>query len=286
MLNGIEKINQVVEYIEAHLQEPIECATLAKISALSEYEFRRIFSFVIGIPVAEYIRKRRLSMAGEELKASDLSISEVGAKYGYDSSSSFTRAFKEVFHISPQDARASDVKLEIFLKPSFRLTVSGGGSIEYTEKVWDRFGIKGVCGISPISDTCCCESVWAEYEKQSGNTDPEGDIYAAYVNGERDVLCYIGSMTNVGISDEKTDGDGSDKALLAVSGGRWLCFDVKNDSSQREINDLYNRIHFSFLPSGIYERDPDRPNVEHFAPDGSFTVMIPVKRKGAERSSQ
>ena len=55
MTNGIEKINQVVEYIESHLTEQIECSTLAKIATLSEYEFRRIFSFVIGIPVAEYI---------------------------------------------------------------------------------------------------------------------------------------------------------------------------------------------------------------------------------------
>ena len=277
MLNGIEKINQVVEYIEEHLKEPIECAALAKISALSEYEFRRIFSFIIGIPVAEYIRKRRLSMAAEELKASNLSISEVGAKYGYDSSSSFTRAFKEVFEVSPQEARSSDVRLEIFLKPQFHLTVCGGGSIEYTEKMLDSFCIKGVCGTSPISDTCCCESVWAEYEKQETAVDSECDIYAAYVNGEHDVLCYIG---------EKTDNLGQGDDSLLVSGGRWLCFDIKNGSTELEINDLYNRINYSFLPSGIYERDLGRPNVEQFSPNGSFTVMIPVKRKGAERSSQ
>ena len=214
-------------------------------------------------------------MAAEELKANDLSISEVGAKYGYDSPSSFTRAFKETFQVSPQEARSSDVRLEIFLKPQFHITVRGGGSIEYTEKVLDSFYIKGVCGTSPISDTCCCESVWAEYEKRSGTIDPESDIYAAYVNGERDVLCYIG---------EKSDSLGLGEASLLVSGGRWLCFDVKSNSSELEINDLYNRINYSFLPSGIYERDLDRPNVENFFPDGSFTVMIPVKRKDAERS--
>ena len=87
MNNGIDKINQVVEYIEANLTEQIDCATLAKIATLSEYEFRRIFSFVIGTPIAEYIRKRRLSVAAEELKAGGIGIADVGAKYGYDSAS-------------------------------------------------------------------------------------------------------------------------------------------------------------------------------------------------------
>lgn len=269
-MNGIEKINQVIEYIESHLTDQIDCAALSRIATLSEYEFRRIFSFVIGIPVAEYIRKRRLSMAAEELKAENGSISEIGAKYGYDSSSSFTRAFKEVFEVSPQEARSSGVKLGIFLKPQFQITVQGGCTVKYTEIVWDAFCIKGVCGISPISDTCCCESVWAEYDKLSNETDSENDVYAAYVNGERDVLCYIGEKTA-----HMAQGDDT----LPVGCGRWLCFDVEADSAESEINDLYNRINYSFLPSGIYERDLDRPNVERFSPDGSFTVMIPVKCK-------
>ncbi|MBQ8409234.1 MAG: AraC family transcriptional regulator [Clostridia bacterium] len=270
MYNGIEKINQVVEYIESHLTEQIDCATLSKLATLSEYEFRRIFSFVIGIPVAEYIRKRRLSMAAEELKAANGNISEIGAKYGYDSSSSFTRAFKEAFDVSPQEARSSDVRLSIFLKPQFQITVQGGGTLEYTERVLEPFCIKGICGTSPISDTCCCESVWAEYEVLADETDSENDVYAAYVNGERDVLCYIGERVA-----DMAQGDGT----LLVVGGRWLCFDVEADSAESEINDLYNRINYSFLPSGIYERDPQRPNVERFSPDGSFTVMIPVKGK-------
>ena len=268
-MNGIEKINLVVEYIEEHLTEEIDCATLARIATLSEYEFRRIFSFVIGTPIAEYIRKRRLSMAAEEIKSCDGSISEIGSKYGYDSLSSFTRAFKDAFAVSPQEARSAEVRLGIFLKPQFQITAQGGGTLEYTERVLDSFCIKGVCGTSPISDTCCCESVWESYEELTKDADSGGDVYAAYLNGERDVLCYIGKKVA-----ECRHGDGS----LAIVGGRWLCFDVSGESAESEINDLYNRINYSFLPSGIYEKDGNRPTVEKFAPDGSFTVMIPVRR--------
>lgn len=270
MNNGIDKINQVVEYIESHLTEKIECATLSKIATLSEYEFRRIFSFVIGIPVAEYIRKRRLSVAAEELKSGSDTISTVGAKYGYDSASSFARAFKEQFGFSPQEVKHPSVKLSIYMRPRFELFVIGGGALEYTERVLDPFCIKGVCGTSPISDTCCCESVWAEYEAIADEADSENDVYAAYVNGKSDVLCCIG---------EKTADPVQDIGSIFIKAGKWLCFDVEADSEESDINDLYNRINYSFLPSGIYERDEDRPNVERFSPDGSFTVMIPVNHK-------
>ena len=63
MYNGIEKINAVIDYIEAHLCGDIQCTELARIAELSAYEFRRIFSFIVGVPVAEYIRTRRLSRA-------------------------------------------------------------------------------------------------------------------------------------------------------------------------------------------------------------------------------
>lgn len=68
MYNGIEKINAVIDYIEAHLCGDIQCTELARIAELSAYEFRRIFSFIVGVPVAEYIRTRRLSRAAEDIK--------------------------------------------------------------------------------------------------------------------------------------------------------------------------------------------------------------------------
>ena len=269
MNNGIDKINQVVEYIEANLTEQIDCATLAKIATLSEYEFRRIFSFVIGTPIAEYIRKRRLSVAAEELKAGGIGIADVGAKYGYDSASSFTRAFKEQFGITPQEVKSPDVKLNIFMKPRFELRVIGGATLEYTEKILESFSIKGVFGYSSLNDTCCCESVWKQYE-ESETESGDGCIYAAYANGEKNVLCYIG--------EKQAFSDNDEVGRISVRSGKWLCFDVRSDAPESEVNDLYEKIMFSFLPSGIYEKDDSRPNIERFSPDGSFTVMIPVRR--------
>jgi len=190
MINGIEKINQVIEYIEEYITEDIDCKVLSKIATLSEYEFRRVFSFIIGIPVAEYIRKRRLSIAGELIKAGKESISSIANKFGYESASSFSRSFKETFGVTPQEAKDSAVKLSIYTKPRFNISISGGVEIFYTEKEDKTFYINGISGESLLTDTCCCESVWKEYEKLNLETD--GTLYAAYENGDKNVICHIG----------------------------------------------------------------------------------------------
>ena len=98
----------------------------------------------------------------------------------------------------------------------------------------------------------------------------EADHYAAYVNGERNVLCYIGMKTSTKDTEE---------GCLQIDGGNWLCFDLSVSASEKEINDFYERIIFSFLPSSIYEKDDNRPNVEVFGQDEYFIIMIPVRVK-------
>ncbi|MBQ4053940.1 MAG: AraC family transcriptional regulator [Clostridia bacterium] len=270
MFDGMEKLNDVIEYIERHVTEDLTCGRLAGIAALSEYEFRRIFSFIVGVPVAEYIRKRRLSLAAEEI-AEGAVVSEVGAKYGYPSASSFTRAFKEEYGVSPSTAKQEGVRLNAFIKPRFEMRMRGGENVSYTLKKLPPFCVSGIKGESSIFDTCCCESVWERYEALH-NTEAESEsdnTYAAYQNGTENVVCYIGEKSETGKQ-------GCD--YLQICAGTWACFDVPSTAIEREINDLYEKILFSFLPSSIYQRDAERPNVEVFQQDGSFTVMIPVKK--------
>ena len=101
-MNNIDRFNEIIDYIEQHLTEEINTASLARLANMSVYEFRRIFAFIAGIPLGEYIRKRRLSAAAEELLSTDETISSVAARYGYDSPASFSRSFKAFHGLSPQ----------------------------------------------------------------------------------------------------------------------------------------------------------------------------------------
>lgn len=104
-------LEQAVGYLETHLTEDIDCAAVAKQCYVSSYHFQRIFSLLCGMPLGEYIRKRRLTLAGLELAASQCKVIDAAVKYGYESPDSFTRAFIRFHGISPSEARLPDAKL-------------------------------------------------------------------------------------------------------------------------------------------------------------------------------
>ena len=109
-----EYLNKMIQYIEEHLTEKIEYRELAKIVGVSEYSLQRIFIFLTNISLAEYIRKRRLSKAFEELKKSDIKIIDLATKYQYDSAISFARAFKNLFGITPSECKTDNKEYKLF----------------------------------------------------------------------------------------------------------------------------------------------------------------------------
>lgn len=100
MKNVTERLNDVIDYIENHLTEKIEPEAIARIACCSYYDVGRMFSLVTGLSISDYIRNRRLSLAGEELKTKGVRVIDVALKYGYDSPVSFSRAFSK-FHGFP-----------------------------------------------------------------------------------------------------------------------------------------------------------------------------------------
>lgn len=104
------KFEKLIKYIETHLTEKIDYKELAKILAVSEQSMQRIFIFITNISLSEYIRKRRLSRAYEELKNSDIKIMDLALKYQYESETSFSRSFKNMFNINPSECRKSNTE--------------------------------------------------------------------------------------------------------------------------------------------------------------------------------
>ena len=111
---NIDNLNKAIEYIEKNLTNKIDYKELSKIVGLSEQSFNRVFSFLTDNTLTEYIRKRRLSKAYEELKNSDIKIIDLATKYNYESDISFTRAFKKMFGITPSECRKSDNEITIY----------------------------------------------------------------------------------------------------------------------------------------------------------------------------
>ncbi len=123
MENIAEKLNLVIEYIENHLTEDIEQSKIAQIARCPYSDVGKIFSLIADINISDYIRKRRLTLAGAELKYDNARVIDVAMKYGYDSPVSFARAFQAFHGFNPSLASKSDTKLNIFPRLVYQICV-------------------------------------------------------------------------------------------------------------------------------------------------------------------
>ena len=275
MMNNLDLINQVIVYIEDHLTEKIDCVTLARISKLSAYEFRRIFSFIIGTAPAEYIRRRRLSKSAMEIKAGAKVDDLFAEKYGYNSLQSFSRAFKDYYGVSTQQILLPEYSVKSFNPPSLSFVLEKDSDLEYTLIDIDDIAISAIQGSSSIEDTVCCESVWDKFNQLDQDKlislSEDGKSYAVYANAEETIVCHIGIKTEKNDYLEK----------FVISGGKFLSFSCPMSATEEQINHLYEKICYRFLPSSPFLYDDGRPNVEVFplADGEDFTILIPIKLK-------
>ncbi|SDC05114.1 AraC family transcriptional regulator [Streptomyces prasinopilosus] len=139
----LERLNQAMEHIERHLDRRLEVTDLARITATSEYHFRRLFSALAGMPLSEYVRRRRLTVAGAEVLAGDRTLLEIAVRYGYTSGEAFARAFRVMHGVGPGEARRSGASLCSQQRLSFRLTVEGNSGMRYRIVEKDEFRVVG-----------------------------------------------------------------------------------------------------------------------------------------------
>jgi len=144
MVDLTKDIQYALTYIEANLTRDLEVRDIAKQAYLSPFYFQRIFGALCGISVGEYIRSRRLSLAGEELASSDAKVIDVAAKYGYESPDSFNRAFQRFHGISPSAAKKAGARLISFAPVKIKQTVEGVHMMEYSIVEKPQFTVMGV----------------------------------------------------------------------------------------------------------------------------------------------
>ena len=124
-------MQKAIDYIEEHLLEEIDYDVIAAQSFSSVYHFQRIFSILCGFTIGEYIRLRRLSLAGAELAASEIRVIDAALKYGYESPDSFAKAFRKFHGVLPSQARNNGTVLNSFSRLVLKISLEGGRSVNY-----------------------------------------------------------------------------------------------------------------------------------------------------------
>ena len=165
-MNWIQGIQRAIDYVEANITEDVELEDVAKQAYSSSFHFQRVFGILCGFTLGDYIRMRRLSLAGEELSKGTAKIIDVAMKYGYDTPESFSRAFTRFHGISPSEARRGG-NVKIFTPLSVKLTLTGGSKMNY--RIEKREAFQVVCKRKRVekplsaSGTPDITAMWKEY---------------------------------------------------------------------------------------------------------------------------
>ena len=126
-----EAVRDAVNFIEKHITEEITMYDVAAHVNVSPFYFHKGFSILCGYSITEYIRNRRLALAGEELLISDITVMELAMKYGYDSPDSFTKAFTRFHGHSPSIVRKNKTMLKAFAPLKLTISLKGGYTMDY-----------------------------------------------------------------------------------------------------------------------------------------------------------
>ncbi len=281
-MEWIERLNDAVGYIEEHLTEEIDYERLGKIACCSSYHFQRMFTYMAGVPLSEYIRRRRMSLAAVDLQSTGIKIIDVAGKYGYNSPTAFNRAFQSVHGIAPSAVKNEGVSVKSFPPVSFKIIVKGVEEMNYRIETKAAFRIVGVS--VPLEkdiekNFAVIPRKWQEIvmngtlRKLTGlmDTQPMGVLGVSTCNDTEPWRYYIA------VSSSQTDRDLEEYTVPAAT---WAVF--PGAGTNQSIQELERRIVTEWLPTSGYEYG-SAPDVEvYLNPDpqnAQYEVWIPVVRK-------
>ncbi|WP_329492343.1 AraC family transcriptional regulator [Kitasatospora sp. NBC_01246] len=260
----LEQVNRAMEYVEEHLDGVIDVGELARIARTSEYHFRRMFSALAGMPLSEYVRRRRLTVAGAEVLAGERTLLDVAVRYGYTSGEAFARAFRAMHGVGPGEARRGGVVLRSQPRMSFRLVVEGSSSMEYRIVEKPGFRVVGRRARVPLVHEGVNPAIAAFIR---GIAPEVVDRITALSDQEPDGVVSVTEF----FSDSREEGVELDYYHAVVAGadvvvpedldvrevpaGTWAVFSVTGAFPQA-LQEMWRDVYTQWFPSNPYETRP------------------------------
>ncbi|MER8183374.1 AraC family transcriptional regulator [Kitasatospora sp. NPDC094015] len=284
----LDRLNQVMEHIETHLDRRLEGPELARIALTSEFHLRRMFSALAGLPLSEYIRRRRLTVAGAEVLAGGRTLLEVAVRYGYGSAEAFARAFRAMHGVGPGEARRTGAALQSQPRMSFRLIVEGSTTMEYRIVEKDAFRVVGRSARVPLihegANPHIAELIRSippgtvQRIAELSDQEPEGIVSAVVHHSdsreEGVELDYFHAVVTGADAPEDLD-------VLTVPAGTWAVFE-NTGPYPLALQYLWRDVFTEWFPSNPYASRPG-PEILRTSPtpdwsEATSQLWIPVER--------
>ncbi len=281
-MEWVERLNESIKYIEEHLTNEIDYGQLGRIAYCSAYHYQRMFTYMAGITLAEYIRRRKMSLAAVDLQGGDMKILDVAEKYGYHSPTAFNRAFQSFHGIAPSLVKNEGVSVKSFSPIVFRIAVKGAKEMNYRIETKEAFRIIGVS--APLdkeieNNFLVVPKMWEDavakgtIQKLSGMMDtPPMGLLGVSVCNDREQWKYF-----IAVSSTK---EGEEFEEYTIPASTWAIF--PGSGTNESLQELERRIITEWLPVSGYEY-ADAPDIEvYLNPDpqnAQYEVWIPVMKK-------
>ncbi|WP_309119443.1 AraC family transcriptional regulator [Paenibacillus sp.] len=283
-MDWVDRMNRAIGYIEEHMLEEIDYEDVAKVACCSVYHFQRMFSFITNVPLSEYVRRRRLTLAAFELQRGKAKVIDIALKYGYESPEAFARAFLNLHGTTPTAARNSGTPLRAYPRISFQISIQGVVGMKYRIEEAEAFAVVGVQERIKTEDASdAVPRAWTSAMKE-GLFDRLWEVRASHPNmrgilgvcadgdhGKNESFHYIMSVASVQAPPE-----GMVKREFPAA--TWVVFEA--DGGPEGIGEMWKRLYTEWLPTSAYDL-AYLPAIECYLPpeENKNELWVPVVKK-------
>lgn len=253
-MEWLRKLSAAIDYIENHLDGDISYDEAAKIACCSTFYFQRVFSYVAGVSLSEYIRRIKMTQAAFDLQRTGAKVIDIALKYGYASPTSFNRAFQSVHNITPAAARSIGNTFNAYPAIRFSVQVSGETAMSYhiTQKQAMRMvGVRIALSEDMEENQRIIPKFWKSVLKSSlfseicdlSHQSPEGILGVSVYENPKKIFYYIAAATKEPVP--------SGMFAFEIPAAVWAVFENKGDFKEN-VQDIFRRFYTEWLPFSGY----------------------------------
>jgi AraC family transcriptional regulator len=283
----VESLQKAIDYMEDHLLDSTTITDIAKQAHVSPFHFQRIFMILTDMSVGEYLRRRRLTLAAQELSSTDCKIIDLAYKYGYDTPESFSRAFRKQHGITPSEARKGIGKLQSYNRLMIQVNLKGAEPMNYRIVKRSAFAAIGIkrefpCGTEEMGIPGVPE-FWGEVNG-NGSAPRLLELNDGQIKGLLGICANFNIEKNTidyWIAAEHTGDTPEGFSRFHFPAAKWAVFEARGPVPDAIVNTT-KKIYSEWFPSNGYEPaetasfeayiDPDP-----FKKDSYNEIWIPIK---------